>query len=189
MKLRSVLLGSLFAIVMAAPAQASLVVYRTLLNGATETPPVVTPATGASQVTYDTLLHTLLVELSWNGLIGGPAAAGHIHCCTAPGSNVGVTVPFVGLPAVVSGSYVHLFDLTATSTYTAAFVTANGGTAAGAEAALIAGINAGRAYVNIHDATFPGGEIRGFLTPEPATLALMLVGIGAVGALRRRRKV
>ena len=85
MKLRSVLLGGLLAIVVAAPAHASLIVYRTVLNGATETPPTASPATGAAQVTFDNLLHTLLVELNWAGLVGGPAAAGHLHCCTAPG--------------------------------------------------------------------------------------------------------
>lgn len=187
MKLRSVLLGCLLAIVVTAPAHASLIVYRTLLNGATETPPTASPATGGAQVTYDNLLHTLLVELNWVGLTT-PASAGHIHCCTAPGTNTGVTVPFIGLPAVVSGSYVHSFDLTALTTYTSAFVTAHGGTAASAEAALITGIGAGMAYVNLHNSTFPGGEIRGFLTPEPETLVLLLAGIGAVSLMRYRRK-
>jgi hypothetical protein len=42
-------------------------------------------------------------------------------------------------------------------------VTANGGTTAGAEAALLAGLEAGQAYLNIHTTMFPGGEIRGFL--------------------------
>jgi hypothetical protein len=49
------------------------------------------------------------------------------------------------------------------SSYNPAFVSANGGTAASAEAALFAGIMAGHAYLNIHTTTFPGGEIEGFL--------------------------
>ena len=42
------------------------------------------------------------------------------------------------------------FDTLSNSTYNAPFVTANGGTAAGAEAALFAGLAAGTAYLNIH---------------------------------------
>ena len=57
----------------------------------------------------------------------------------------------------------HTFDLTLTASYNAPFVTANGGTAAGAEAALLAGIAAGKAYFNIHTTVVPGGEIRTFL--------------------------
>jgi hypothetical protein len=73
--------------------------------------------------------------------------------------------------------------------YTAAFETANGGTAAGAESALVAALFAGQAYANIHDATFPGGEIRGQLllqTPEPSTL--MLLGIALTGLVARRKR-
>jgi hypothetical protein len=69
-------------------------------------------------------------------------------------------------------------------------VTENGGTPAGAEAALLAGLASGSAYLNIHTTLFPGGEIRGFLqpasVPEPATLTLVGLGLGAT--IRRRRR-
>ena len=55
--------------------------------------------------------------------------------------------------------------MTLASSYNPAFVTAHGGTVAGAEADLLAGLKAGQAYLNIHSSTFPGGEIRGFLRP------------------------
>ena len=189
MKLRSVLFGCLLAIVAAAPAQASLIYFHTSLNGATETPPVVTTATGSSLVTFDTVMNTLLVELNWVGLIGGVASAAHIHCCVFPGNNTGVTVPFPAFPSAVSGTYARTFNLLDPTTYTSGFLAANGGTAASAEAALIAGITAGKAYVNIHNRDNPGGEIRGFLVPEPGMLALLFAGIGGgMAVMRRRRK-
>jgi hypothetical protein len=60
----------------------------------------------------------------------------------------------------------------------------------GARAALLAGLGAGEAYLNIHTQTFPGGEIRGnfALVPEPATWAMMIVGFGAAGAMLRRSR-
>lgn len=45
--------------------------------------------------------------------------------------------------------------------------------------------------MNIHNATFPGGEIRGNLVavvPEPSTYALMLVGMALVAGAARRVK-
>jgi hypothetical protein len=105
-----------------------------------------------------------------------------------------VATPTPSFPAfptgVTSGSYLRDFDLTLASSYNGAFVTANGGTPASAEAALFAGLNAGQAYFNIHTATFPGGEIRGHfaLVPEPGTWALMITGFGLVGVAARRRR-
>jgi hypothetical protein len=60
-----------------------------------------------------------------------------------------------------------VLDTTLASTYGAAFLAAHGGSTAAAETALFAAIAAGKAYVNVHSTTYPGGEIRGFLTPLP----------------------
>ncbi|HMP82321.1 MAG TPA: CHRD domain-containing protein [Verrucomicrobiota bacterium] len=48
-------------------------------------------------------------------------------------------------------------------------------------------LNAGLWYINIHNSTFPGGEIRGqILVPEPSILTL--IGLGTVGMLCWRRR-
>ena len=131
------------------------------------------------------------VKTSFAGLQGTTTAA-HIHVLTPPSPTGGVAtqVPtFTGFPlGVTSGAYDNLFDLTQLSSFNPAFVTSNGGTAASAEAALLAGAQAGNAYLNIHSDIYPGGEIRGTLTlvPEPATWVMMIGGFGMVGAAMRR---
>ena len=176
-------------------AQAVPITYTATLSGPAEDPPNASPGVGFAEVEFDLALHSLAVSASFSGLLGETAAA-HIHCCTAAPltgvAGVATQVPtFIGFPLGVSaGNYLQSFDTSLASTYNPAFVTANGGTPAGAEAALFAGLEAGRAYFNIHSNLFPGGEIRGFLVqeaPEPESLALLCGGLLALTALRRRK--
>jgi hypothetical protein len=86
---------------------------------------------------------------------------------TAPGNaGVATTTPtFTGFPGgVTSGTYTHTFNMLVAASYNPAFVSAQGGVA-NAAAALLGGMQAGRAYQNIHTQMFGGGEIRGFLHP------------------------
>jgi hypothetical protein len=136
-KLLSVTL--LVAFAAASASSASILTFDADLNGANESPPTGSTATGFAEIVVDTGLNTLEVILTYSGLIGGPASAAHIHCCVPPGTNTGVAVPFVGFPAATSGTYDHTFNLLDATIYTSTFLTFGGGTAAGAEAALIAG--------------------------------------------------
>lgn len=186
---------ALFAILLlqlASVAQATVLTFTTTLNGVNEAPPNLSPGTGFALLSYDDATHILSFDVTFSGLLG-PTTAAHMHCCTFFNTTAGIaaTPPsLVGFPlGVTSGQFNAGLDLLAVNSYNPAFITANGGTAAGAEAALIGGLIAGKAYLNIHTTVFPGGEIRGFPVPvpEPGNLALMGLGVSCLILLRRRR--
>jgi CHRD domain len=176
------------------PAAAATLSFSASLSGPNEVPPNASPGTGFVSVVLDTIAQTLKINASFSGLTTSDTAA-VIHCCAPLGMNAGVataTPAFPGFPlGGTSGTFDQTFDLTQSSFYNPAFVTAEGGTATGAEAALIAGIGDGQSYFNIHTTGFPGGEISGqLLTPLPAALPLFATGLGGLGLLgwRWRRK-
>jgi hypothetical protein len=182
---------TLGAALLAAPASAAILVFESPLG------PEVPGATGSGfvTVTFDTGLHQLGIIANWSGLSGTTTVA-HIHCCTATPNTgiVGVAVTPVTLPGfptgLTAGNYAVTLDLTESSTYTASFRNNfGGGTVAGAEAALLAGLQQQIAYFNIHTTTFPGGEIRAFpaYVPEPESWALLLLGFGVLGGAMRAR--
>lgn len=193
---RTILLGLLLSLAAVLPAAAApLKIYSADLSGAAESPPNASPGTGTALVTFDPDLFTMRVQASFSGLTGTTVAA-HIHCCTALAdvgtAGVATTTPtFAGFPiGVTSGTYDHTFDMTLASSFNPAFVTAHGGVVSVALADLLAGLDAGKTYFNIHTSTFTGGEIRGFLhaVPAPASVALLGIGLAGLMVMRPRRQ-
>ncbi len=181
--------------VIASTSHAGIVSFDASLLGSSESPPSGSPGTGNAMVFFDTTANTMQVELTFIGLIGTTTAS-HIHAATATAGDgsagVATTTPyFVGFPiGVTSGTYNSTLDMTLASSYNSAFITANGGTAASAETVLLASLEAGTAYLDIHTTVDPGGEIRGFLkqVPEPSSIMLAAFGLAGLAAWGWRRR-
>ncbi len=160
-------------------ANASIDNYFASLLGANEVPAGDIDGFGSALLAIDNVANTV----SWAILALGiemPLTGAHIHQA----------------PAGVNGSVIVNFS--------AALI---GATLADADLALITPASAAGFYVNLHNATYPGGAIRGQLqyvgtvaapgldnvtapVPEPETYALMLAGLGVVGfVVSRRRRV
>lgn len=113
------------------------VAIMTPLNGAQEVPPVVTPASGAANITVDTVTGMMTGSVTFSGLTTAAQAA-HIHQAPA-GVNGLVIIPLI-VPAVTAG----MINVSVTLT-----------------AVQVAALMANELYFNIHTLTNPGGEIRG----------------------------
>jgi len=79
--------------------------------------------------------------------LGGPASAAHIQGPAASGTNGPVVITLTGFPNATSGTYSQSFAITS---------------------AQVSDLRASLLYLNIHNATFPGGEIRGQLAEVQA---------------------
>jgi hypothetical protein len=112
------------------------------LDGSQEVPARATSGNGTMDLVYNKDLRTLSYTVRWNSLTG-PVSAAHIHGTAARGSNAGILQDWTSsITKAVAGTYTGtvLID----------------GVVFNEEDLLL-----GRYYVNIHTATFPGGEIRG----------------------------
>ena len=125
--------------------QAQVTYLKATLDGGQQVPSNASTATGIAIIRYD--MGTKLLELTGDyQSLSATIAAAHIHAPAAPGTNAPVLITLTntgGMDGKISGS----------GTLTPA-----------QESDLLAG----NMYVNVHDATFPGGEIRGQLTTTTA---------------------
>jgi hypothetical protein len=158
------------ALTLPAPsAHADALTFVASLSGANEVPPVASPGTGLATVVLDPTAHTIQITATFSGL-STPDTMAHIHCCAPLGTNAGVaTVPpaFPGFPlGVTSGTFSGTFSLLDPMFYNVPFFNANGGTASGAAAALVAGIESGMSYFNIH--TAQSAAVRSEVSSFPA---------------------
>lgn len=128
------------------------------LSGTQEVPANASTAKGTLEGIFDPYSRVIAFRFEYSGLTAN-ATASHFHIAAA-GSNGAVVVDFVSQGFQTgnkSGEYVKVLTLTQVQ----------------ADALI-----AGRMYVNIHNATFPGGEIRGQINyNQPLTRTIPVNGI------------
>lgn len=135
--LTSLILGAAFAAPLHAQNQ-----FRATLDGAQETPPVITSAGGWGTVLLNPDSSVTYHVETW----GLTATAAHIHI-GAPGVPGGIIVGLTGGPTQWSGTSTPLV------------------------AANVTALRSGNLYFNVHTALNPAGEIRGQILASPAAFA------------------
>jgi hypothetical protein len=133
--------------------------FKARLSGFQEVPAISTGASGELRARVSPDESRIEFELTWTGLEGGDATAAHIHLGQR-GVNGAPIVFLCGgpKPPCPSGA-----SGTVSGTIVAADVQAAlaQGIAAGELDELLEAMRRGVTYVNVHNARYPGGEIRG----------------------------
>lgn len=114
------------------------------VSGDQEVPVRKTGASGKLSIFYDKCDKLLKYTVTWKNLTGNPVGA-HIHGPAARGVNASIKHDFAALiPKATSGTFTNSVKVDGVAIV---------------EESLLQGLY----YINIHTASFPGGEIRGQL--------------------------
>lgn len=153
--------------------------FNANLSGANEVPPNSSTATGSGSFTFDTTAQNIAFSVTYSGLSSNAAAA-HIHF-GPPGVSGPIILPFSPNPTGTSGSISGLL--------TAANLINQATTGIATFTDVYNSAVAGNLYANLHTTNFPGGEIRGQLTPattvpEPTTTATLVSALVALSVSR-----
>jgi CHRD domain len=134
MKKFSLIIAALAAgLLVSAPAYAEVLTFKAVLDGASQSPPVDTKATGTADIKVDTEAKTITWTIKSADLSGPPNAA-HFHGPAAVGANAD---PEIDISKMIDAGTSPITE------------------------AQIADLQGGMIYLNIHTEKFPKGEIRG----------------------------
>lgn len=162
--------------------------FSVTMNGASEVGPNASTATGTATLVLNEAQDRLTMSLTIVGLdldgnqtpdfLDDNVVGLHIH--RAPvGINGGVVFGLIGINNDTNGDLV--IDPVAGTVFSAWDLNEGNGTTLANE---LANLLSEGLYMNVHTTAYPGGEIRGQIIPEPATLSLLALGAAAV--LRKR---
>lgn len=178
------------------PAQASIL-FEANLSGAQEVPPVASAASGSAELALNEAQNELSILISLVGLdldgnqtpgtTDDDVIAAHIHRGAA-GTNGPVIFGFISPNSDTDNDLV--IDAAAGTIFSVWDGSEGQGTTLSAE---LPNLMSSGLYLNVHTPPFPGGEIRGQITPsvaipEPAILGLFGIGLFGLGLSATRRR-
>ena len=112
------------------------------LLGSSEVPPNMSTGSGSIELALNHSTKVLTWTVAYQGL-SGPATGAHFHAPALNDQNAGIAVPMLG---------------SLDSPFVGDIILTDG---------QVADLMAGKWYVNVHTASYPGGEIRGQITSAP----------------------